>query len=71
MNASRFDGPTQVHAGGPVPSACDCGHPAEEHDRVAQRFCAATRASQLARGCVCVPAVSAALDRFTGRGLPH
>jgi hypothetical protein len=71
MIDSRFDGPTQVHAGGAQPGTCACGHPEDEHDRVAQRFCAATRSNELLRSCVCVPAVSAALDRLNGRGMLH
>jgi hypothetical protein len=72
MSASPFDQPIQIHAGGAAVDAhCGCGHPVDEHDRVAQRFCAATRSGQLVRRCVCVPASSAALDRLTGRALPH
>ena len=30
-----------------------CPHPEESHDMIARRFCAATRAGTLTRGCVC------------------
>jgi hypothetical protein len=30
-----------------------CGHPWEEHDQIAARFCAATTVGQHDRGCVC------------------
>ncbi len=71
MSASRLDRPTHIVPGAAITVACGCGHPSDDHDRVAQRFCAATRSGQLVRGCVCVPAVSAALDRLNGRALPH
>ncbi|MDN3352004.1 RGCVC family protein [Actinomadura sp. DC4] len=32
---------------------CACGHPADAHDAVAVRYCAATASSALTRGCVC------------------
>jgi len=32
---------------------CACGHLAANHDRIAKRYCAATAAGQLDRGCVC------------------
>ena len=33
---------------------CDvCAHPAAGHDAVAQRFCSATHARVLTRGCIC------------------
>jgi hypothetical protein len=35
---------------------CVCGHPADHHDRVATRYCAATVSGRLDRGCVCQPA---------------
>jgi hypothetical protein len=35
---------------------CDvCPHPVVEHDGIALRFCRATAAAALARGCVCPP----------------
>jgi hypothetical protein len=72
MSTSHFDRPIQIHPGGAsVDAHCGCGHPVDEHDRVAHRFCAATRSGQLVRRCVCVPASSEALDRLTGRALPH
>ena len=33
--------------------ACACGHPHADHDAIAARYCAATIAGSLARGCVC------------------
>jgi hypothetical protein len=32
---------------------CPCGHPAEDHDLIADRYCKATIGSALARGCIC------------------
>ncbi|MEV0246983.1 RGCVC family protein [Nocardia sp. NPDC050712] len=43
----------------PNPTATDddacpaCTHPRDSHDRISQRFCEATSAGQLDRGCVC------------------
>jgi hypothetical protein len=32
---------------------CACGHRLEHHDRIASRYCQATVASSLTRGCIC------------------
>jgi hypothetical protein len=33
---------------------CDiCSHPLDQHDAIAQRFCTATSAGALSRGCIC------------------
>jgi hypothetical protein len=41
----------------PVPTlSCECGHLPVEHDRVALRYCQATLAAGLERGCICPPA---------------
>lgn len=32
---------------------CVCGHPIEQHDTIAARYCAATISGDLVRGCVC------------------
>jgi hypothetical protein len=43
---------------GPLATAdvrCPCGHSLDRHDRVATRYCAATIAGELARGCLCAP----------------
>lgn len=32
---------------------CPCGHRTDSHDKIAGRYCAATKASALSRGCVC------------------
>jgi hypothetical protein len=34
-------------------AACVCGHPVDDHDFVARRYCAATIAAVLPRGCIC------------------
>lgn len=34
---------------------CGCGHLDNAHDLIAARFCAATRAGALIRGCICHP----------------
>jgi len=48
--------PTTPSHGEPPPDMCVCGHPADEHDLVAARYCKATVESALTRGCMCVPA---------------
>jgi hypothetical protein len=40
----------------PLPTVCACGHPMDEHDSVAARFCRATASSDLHRDCVCAVA---------------
>jgi hypothetical protein len=43
-------------AGPEAEAACDmCRHPAAEHDQIAARYCDATRAHALSRGCICRP----------------
>jgi hypothetical protein len=33
---------------------CDvCAHPLNEHDRIARRYCIATFANAITRGCIC------------------
>lgn len=34
---------------------CGCGHLDSAHDVIAARFCAATQAGALSRGCICHP----------------
>ena len=34
---------------------CRCGHLDNAHDVIAARFCAATQAGALSRGCICHP----------------
>ena len=35
-------------------ACCDmCPHPLDQHDAIAQRFCTATSAGELSRGCIC------------------
>jgi len=36
-----------------VVAACVCGHRVDDHDAVARRYCAATIAAVLLRGCIC------------------
>ena len=40
---------------------CSCGHPLDRHDRVGTRYCAATAASDVPRGCICVSSAAAPL----------
>jgi hypothetical protein len=35
------------------PASCACGHSSASHDRVAARYCAATTAGNISRGCLC------------------
>ncbi|MGH3377243.1 MAG: RGCVC family protein [Actinoallomurus sp.] len=37
----------------PLVTLCACGHPVADHDPVAARYCRATAAGSLLRGCVC------------------
>jgi hypothetical protein len=32
---------------------CACGHRLEHHDRIGLRYCQATSANSLSRGCIC------------------
>jgi len=34
-------------------AGCTCGHRVEDHDAIARRYCAATIAAVLPRGCIC------------------
>jgi hypothetical protein len=43
------------HQETPPATLCACGHPLDEHDTVAARYCQATASGDLPRGCVCVP----------------
>jgi len=39
---------------GPAAGGCPvCPHPADAHDAIGTRFCAATAAGKFERGCVC------------------
>jgi hypothetical protein len=38
---------------GDVERCSTCRHPLADHDALSARFCAATAASGLARGCIC------------------
>jgi len=42
---------------------CPCGHPPEDHDPIADRYCKATIASALARGCICARQLAEAASR--------
>ena len=42
----------------PVPvrvavATCTCGHADDDHDAIARRYCGATIAAALSRGCIC------------------
>lgn len=62
MTAVTVSTPTTAATTGPaVEVATDlrceaCPHPAADHDAIALRFCRATVAAALERGCVCSPA---------------
>ncbi|WP_433261352.1 RGCVC family protein [Actinosynnema sp. CS-041913] len=45
-----------------------CPHPADAHDPLARRFCAATRAGGLHRGCLCSAESSSATYGKSGQG---
>jgi hypothetical protein len=38
----------------PMTSMCACGHPIDTHDAIATRYCDATLAGVLPRGCICL-----------------
>ncbi|WP_425550972.1 RGCVC family protein [Actinoallomurus oryzae] len=44
----------QPHCETPLPTLCACGHPVDEHDAVAARYCRATASGSLHRDCICV-----------------
>ncbi|MDQ1706276.1 MAG: hypothetical protein QOF18_2642 [Frankiaceae bacterium] len=37
----------------PPAGQCECGHALARHDPIASRFCLATAAGALERGCIC------------------
>jgi hypothetical protein len=41
------------HGAQPTEAPCPCGHTAGEHDALASRYCLATAAGGLDRGCMC------------------
>jgi hypothetical protein len=43
-------------ADNPVAALCACGHRVDGHDAIASRYCNATLAGVLPRGCICVSA---------------
>lgn len=49
--------PSVLHQGAPAlvldANRCACGHPQTEHDAVGLRYCKATSAAALTRGCIC------------------
>jgi hypothetical protein len=47
--------PEVEDAPAPAPALCGCGHPLQRHDAIAARFCEATVAGALTRGCICKP----------------
>jgi hypothetical protein len=49
------DAPEETRPENACPS---CPHPLDSHDVIARRFCAATSAGHLERGCVCGAAVN-------------
>lgn len=56
-------GPTQLDvvtdtdsaAAEPSPACLACGHDVADHDAIGSRYCRATEAQALARGCICRP----------------
>ena len=50
------------------PSCPACPHPADAHDALSRRFCAATRAGGLRRGCLCSAESSSATYGKAGQG---
>jgi hypothetical protein len=47
----------------PADTLCQCGHPLDEHDLVASRYCRATVAGGLTRDCMCGPSPVAGRER--------
>lgn len=42
-----------AHAAEAAPTCDVCRHPMSVHDRISARFCDATQAGALSRGCIC------------------
>lgn len=60
----RADPLASAESIGSLDEMCECGHPHIRHDMIASRYCAATLAGSLPRGCVC-PAESGAVSPQT------
>ena len=75
--AAKFDGALPalpVQLGRPMTTEksvelCRCGHDTDQHDAMADRYCAATLSGDLQRGCICAAAGGTTLDRYTGRAV--
>jgi hypothetical protein len=49
--------PSLTTAHEPMASMCACGHAVNQHDAIASRYCDATLAGVLPRGCICLRAI--------------
>jgi hypothetical protein len=75
--AAKFDGEffvLPIRLGRPMTTdksaeLCRCGHDTDQHDELAERYCAATLWGGLKRGCICAAAGGTKLDRSTGRAV--
>ena len=48
--------PTEVPPTTAADVICECGHLLRTHDAIAARYCRATEAGHMTRGCICAPA---------------
>jgi hypothetical protein len=56
MTSSTHDSLTDIRtieSVAPIVAWCPCGHAPEVHDAIATRYCGATIAGHLERGCIC------------------
>ncbi|WP_176522873.1 RGCVC family protein [Blastococcus aggregatus] len=53
MTSAPSATPTVEHA--PADACGNCPHPLSAHDAISLRFCRATQAGDLPRGCACPP----------------
>lgn len=56
MTATHIDSTIHENRQATTPSPlCHCGHDLRAHDAIAGRYCQATKAADVIRGCACGP----------------
>lgn len=55
MNSAAPEAPTPVGDELDGAACAACAHPIADHDALGRRFCAATEAAAIPRGCICRP----------------
>jgi hypothetical protein len=53
VGAVPLEQPPSTETSADSAELCECGHAHADHDKVAARYCAATIAGSLTRGCLC------------------